>query len=850
MSTTIPTDAATTPAPAPAPAPAEPGAAITASPYSAFSDIAWRAHWIGATPPTAPSAVSLGTDQPHEPFHRTFFRTTVELASVPAAVPARLTADSRYVLFVNGAEIGRGPARSQPRRQRFDEYDLAPFLTPGENSVAILVTYYGQPTAFWQPAVPNGGLGLDAVLAFEARIGDDWLVTDDSWRVQRSTAWTSPELDGLDGVPVELFDGRDLPLGWQNRGFDDSGWATASLRPAAHIGGFGRTQPPTDPYGALLPRGTASVGGETVSPIDARVSPAGLASAEVFANPAEHPVARVRSALDGHDTGADAVVAFPVSAPAGSVLTLDFGRVVVGTVHLELDAAAGTTVDLLYREHPHRSDESQSFSIPRTGARYTARGTEDAFDAVEVNGMRYAHLLVSGDAVLRGFEVRERLYPQVGEAFFRSDDPEIDALYTAGIRTVQANAQDAFTDCPTREQRAWVGDGVVHQLVHLTTNQDWRMARNYVALGNSPRPDGILPMSVVGEIESSGGYTIPDWSMHWVHGVHNLYRYLGDADEIRALLPTVERILRWYLPYVDERGTIADVPEWNLVDWSSVFVTGRSSILTALWARGLREFAELSRFVGNQGAAAWADDLHARAAAGFEDFWDEARGTYRDHIVDGVPQAPASQAAGATAIVSGLAPHARWESIVAAITDPDTLVVRSWIGGADGSYDQQKIEDQIRGVQRIDWDADREVVIAEPFYSYLVHDAVAAAGHAGDLVTLMRRWSPFLADGYDTFGECWGWGTPVHGWSSTPTKDLVQYVLGVTPGSPGFATVRIAPSLGPLGLVEGSAPTPHGSVLVRVEDGVVSVESPVDGVLVHADGTEETFAAGRFSSAL
>ena len=58
-----------------------------------------------------------------------------------------------------------------------------------------------------------------------------------------------------------------------------------------------------------------------------------------------------------------------------------------------------------------------------------------------------------------------------------------------------------------------VGDSVVHQMVHLTTNTDWRLAWQYLNLGNSPRSDGILPMSVSGEIEASGGLTIPDWSL-------------------------------------------------------------------------------------------------------------------------------------------------------------------------------------------------------------------------------------------------------------------------------------------------------------------------------------------------
>ena len=67
-------------------------------------------------------------------------------------------------------------------------------------------------------------------------------------------------------------------------------------------------------------------------------------------------------------------------------------------------------------------------------------------------------------------------------------------------------------------------------MVHLTTNDDWRLARNYITLGDSPRPDGMLPMSVVGEIEAGGSVTIPDWALHWVHGVYNLFRHVGDVN--------------------------------------------------------------------------------------------------------------------------------------------------------------------------------------------------------------------------------------------------------------------------------------------------------------------------------
>ena len=70
----------------------------------------------------------------------------------------------------------------------------------------------------------------------------------------------------------------------------------------------------------------------------------------------------------------------------------------------------------------------------------------------------------------------------------------------------------------------------MHQQVDLATNEDWGLARNYLELSASPRPDGILPMVAVGEIEAGGGLTIPDWSLSWVHGVDVQYRHDGDLD--------------------------------------------------------------------------------------------------------------------------------------------------------------------------------------------------------------------------------------------------------------------------------------------------------------------------------
>lgn len=205
-----------------------------------------------------------------------------------------------------------------------------------------------------------------------------------------------------------------------------------------------------------------------------------------------------------------------------------------------------------------------------------------------------------------------------------------------------------------------------------------------------------------------------------------------------------------------------------------------------------------------------------------------------------------SQLAGALAIVAGLASESRWGGIVNTITDPARLVIRSWMGNGAGEQSMEKWQQQVRqGLYEINWDVERQIVLAQPFMSYVVHDAVALAGRADRLPDLYRRWSQFLKDGYDTIGECWDFGTHAHGWSCTPTRDMIFYTLGVTPAEPGYTRARIAPRLGRLAWAKGSVPTPHGLITVEASTDRVTIHSPVPIVLELAGQPPYPLAAGR-----
>ena len=249
----------------------------------------------------------------------------------------------------------------------------------------------------------------------------------------------------------------------------------------------------------------------------------------------------------------------------------------------------------------------------------------------------------------------------------------------------------------------------------------------------------------------------------------------------------------------------------------------------------------MAAWLGESTSRDWAEGLYAKAKAGFEMFWDEARGSYIDHILDGEKCPEMSQLAGALAIVSGLAPRERWQRVINTITDAQKVTIRTWMFDGD---DATGFPD-MNAPRKPKWDTQKQIVLAEPFMSYVVHDAVAAAGLAERLPELSRRWSMFLAGGYDTIGEDWNHGTHVHGWSCTPTKDLIFYTLGVTPAEPGYAVVRIAPRLGDLTWAEGRVPSPRGLIHVRAETGKVTIDSPVPVLLDLAGKTPRQLAAGR-----
>ena len=785
----------------------------------------WRAKWIWHRFPaiTLETATLPVLADPTDTV--ALLRRQVDLGAIPRTAPCRIWADGRYILTVNGTEVGRGPVRSDPRRARYDVCDLAPFLHAGENVIAITARHFGRPTSWWVPAPTTYTLGAGSVV-FEAVFGDEWLVSDSSWSAHAGDAWTAVPIPGdVACLPLESFDARRFPVGWDRPGFEETGWTSATEILPFHTGARGDPHPPSDPFGVIGPPVRhAFLDGVTH---EAVLTGSGLIPASVAV---ADPVAQV-FADERHRLNAGIADSGEASVARS---TFDLGRIAAGTVEMVVtEAAEGTVIDVAAAEHVDANGNLVGLG-QHAGFRYVcAGGGTERFVSLDNIGTRYLHAVVrtpeGTPAPAISLAIHDRHRPRPTGASFECSDPLLNEIHAVGLRTVDLCATDAYVDCPTREQRAWTGDSVVHQMVDLVANPDWSLACWHPEMAAVARPDGMLVMAAACDFAVEDRMFVPDWSLHWVRSVYNLYRYTGDQELVGRLLPVAERTLRWFEAYLDHDGLLSDVTGWVLIDWASVYSSGTSSTLNALWARALEDLAEMADWLGNGFTAEWARGRRDTVAAAFEIFWDENRGVYVDHVVAGERRPTAAQHPGAAALAAGLVPADRIDRVVASITDRSRLLRHSWVmdpvtveGGSTGFIYLTT------GYPEPEWDVDLQMVAAEPFFRYVVHDGLARAGRADLVAGACRDWQVFLDAGETTWPECWTGGTRCHGWSSTPTRDLIVHTLGITPAEPGYASVRVVPALGDLEWARATVPTPHGPITVEAHaDGTLTIDSPV-----------------------
>ncbi|BFH63309.1 family 78 glycoside hydrolase catalytic domain [Paenibacillus azoreducens] len=212
----------------------------------------WKASWI------------WGSGEPSPRNEWRCFRRVFTSGSSVRSAKLRISADSRYVLYIDGKLLGRGPVRSWPSAWAYDEYEISHLLEAGKETViAVLVMHYGIST--FQYIRGRGGLlvqldmqNADSGFASGGSNPIDWsIVSDASWKTaihqghDPNSSRISCQIAFTEIMDAGKWDGR-----WVTAAYDDSGWEQASV-----IGPVG-----VKPWTELVPRDIPYLTEEPVYP--------------------------------------------------------------------------------------------------------------------------------------------------------------------------------------------------------------------------------------------------------------------------------------------------------------------------------------------------------------------------------------------------------------------------------------------------------------------------------------------------------------------------------------------------------------------------------------------------------
>lgn len=762
----------------------------------------WRGRWIwDRAPDEAYWWRSTAADD-----HVVYLRRTFTVSTIPARVLARATCDSRYVLFLNGDLLGRGPVRSEPEFLGWDEYDLAEHVSLGANVLVAQCRYYGRPGPWWVPAAALGSLGRGSFCFETAEDADLDLRTGPDWRAVPAS-WVPREGGGMHAYPSEVVDGRLAPAGLHDPAATEDRW-----QPAVVLAGRGHgtvlDRPPAAPYSSPqrrpIPQLTSTLRRPTPVLTDLPVR------VELTDDPAE-TWSRI------------------VADPGGDrrLTVSDVGEMCLGHVHLTVEAPPGSIIDAVAGEDI-RGDGLPETSPREWAARYICGDGPASVCFFDPVGLRYVGVHHPPDATV-SVEVEEIGYPRPEGAAFDCDDPDLTRLWRTAARTVDVCSSDAFLDCPGREQRAWIADSYVQILVSYVTNPDWRLVRHHLRLTAQSRfPSGLLAGAAACDF-SRIGFTMPEYSLHWLRALASYWNYSGDEAFVRSLLPVADGILERYEQQRGQSGLLENFPGWVFLDWAQVDRDVITAAHDALYAAALCDYADLP-------GASDVSPLQAATNDAFEALWDEDRHVYVDAIGKSGPSRRMSQHTNALALLGGLVAPERAPALIERITDPGSarvpgrLVVTKTSADFRESPNAHNLVPVFQYQPPTGFDPECDVVAAQPWFCRFLHEALFRHDRRDLILDSLRRFRSLEQHG--TLQEFWhaapGAASRCHGWSASPAFDLTTYVLGVRPAAPGYAAAIVDPYLGPLERAAGRVPTPRGWISVTVEGTDVEVAAPDD----------------------
>ncbi len=756
----------------------------------------WHAMWV--THPTAPLREPLVLH----------FRRPLDLAAAPATYPVRVSADNRFVLYVNGQRVGDGPARGDLNHWRYERFDLAPLLHAGKNLITATVWNWG----IFAPIAQISD--RTAFLLESDATGPDALSTPNGWQVEiepghRALDRTSVDVNTYfasgpgEQINAELYD-------WH---WNDPATLLASAAPlvngnsyptvsqdAAAVHSAANWVPVATPMRDSVNGGVNKAhSADTTGDNFWGLVPDGLPH---MAFEPTNAGEAVRVDVVNHGPQVPDLRGFPaapVTIPAGAHVHILLDRKTLTTAYPRLTVSGGkgatiwiTYAEALFDKQMHKGDRDEVADRQAHGLKDSILpdgGSNRVFEPLWWRTWRYLDLDIetAGEPLtLNSLSARFTAYPFEERASFQSTDAQLADIWKISWRTARLDAHETYMDTPYYEQLQYVGDTRIQALISYAVAGDDRLARQALeAFDDSRFPDGITRS----RYPSSLAQTIPTFSLLYIGMGRDYWRYRPDPAPAIASLPGTRTVLDWYAGYEQPDGLLRKLPWWSFVDWvpsgeiPTYSASGESCATSLEYLGALIDASALEKGLGDPLRAQRYESrlTHVRAGLAAQ-CWNAARGM----LADTPDQKGFSQQSNILGVLYDVVP-------------------------------KEHQQDLLRKVMAIEPGATTgDVLSASYYFRFYLARALEHAGMADEYLNSIKPWRDLLALHFSTWPEVPGdTRSDSHAWTAHPIYDLLTLVAGIEPASPGFATVRIAPHMGSLPSLTAVYPHPQGLIQVQ-----------------------------------
>lgn len=461
----------------------------------------WKAQWI---------ATSARKSLPNTWLA---YRKKITIEQVPGHVVANIAADSKYWLWINGRMVvfegglKRGP---DPAGTYYDAIDIAPYLTSGENCIAVLVWYFGK-NGFSHKSSGAAGLIIDC----QATVPE--IISDKTWKCTALCSYQTagnplpnfrlPESNILYDARLELSD-------WQLNDFDDS-----RMSGAVEFGSAG-----SFPWNNLI----------------------------------------VRPIPFWKDAGLKSYINQQISSSAVAdtvICRLPYDAQI--TPYLEAEADAGKHITICTDNYLFFDGGGANIR-----AEYITRKGRQRYESLGwLNGNCVYYIVPKGVKVFN-LMYRETGYDTQFAGSFNSSDPFLNTYWEKARRTLYLTMRDNYMDCPDRERAQWAADAAISsgEAYYALSPSSNQLTKKWLhELIGWQRPDNSLYAPV-----PSGNWSseLPDQSAASVgyFGLWNYYLHTGDKQTIRDLYDGAKRYLHIWKK--DKKGTVRmRKGGWQWGDW-------------------------------------------------------------------------------------------------------------------------------------------------------------------------------------------------------------------------------------------------------------------------------------------